>query len=158
MWTFLGIASFTYLYKKSDTVLTLAPKELVMAAALLLTAGLMLSYTRYFQDQKLRVSQVIHLPLSLLSSLPVINNFIPQSSTGSSEKAENNCKKVRQFIWRRDGFICVDKGRQRDTCMKKTFFVNLTEVKVTIFVLFLFSLEKKRKNAFFSSQLLFKHF
>nr|BDI08703.1 squalene epoxidase [Pagrus major] len=96
MWTFLGIASFTYLYKKSNTVLTLAPKELVMAAALLLTAGLLLSYTRYFHEQKLRVSQVIQFPLSLLSSLPIINNFIPQSSTESSEKAENNSKKSRR--------------------------------------------------------------
>ncbi|XP_010738385.3 squalene monooxygenase [Larimichthys crocea] len=96
MWTFLGIASFTYLYKKSHTVLTFAPKELVMAAALFLTAGLLLSYVRYFHDQKLRVSQVLHLPLSLLSFVPVLNNFIPQSSTQSSEKGEGSCKKSRR--------------------------------------------------------------
>uniref|UniRef100_A0A8C4FCQ8 Squalene monooxygenase n=1 Tax=Dicentrarchus labrax TaxID=13489 RepID=A0A8C4FCQ8_DICLA len=81
MWTFLGIASFTYLYKKSNTVLTLAHKELLMVAALFLTVGLLLSYIRYFHGQKVRVSQVFHLPLSLLSFLPVINHFIPQTST-----------------------------------------------------------------------------
>lgn len=105
MWTFLGIASFTYLYKKSHTVLTFAPKELVMAAALFLTAGLLLSYVRYFHDQKLRVSQVLHLPLSLLSFVPVLNNFIPQSSTQSSEKGEGSCKKVRRLIWIHAEFI-----------------------------------------------------
>ncbi|XP_076592307.1 squalene monooxygenase [Chaetodon auriga] len=96
MWTFLGIASFTYFYKKSDTVLTLAPKELAMAAALLLTVGLLLSYIRYFHDQQQRVSQVFHLPLSLLSFLPVIKQFIPQTSSQSSEKAENHSKQSRR--------------------------------------------------------------
>ncbi|XP_044064522.1 squalene monooxygenase [Siniperca chuatsi] len=96
MWTFLGIASFTYLYKKSSTDLTLAHREFVMAAALFLTVGLLLSYIRYFHGQKLRVSQVFHLPLSLLSFLPVINHLIPQTSTQRSEKAENNSKKSRR--------------------------------------------------------------
>ncbi|XP_051261403.1 squalene monooxygenase [Dicentrarchus labrax] len=95
MWTFLGIASFTYLYKKSNTVLTLAHKELLMVAALFLTVGLLLSYIRYFHGQKVRVSQVFHLPLSLLSFLPVINHFIPQTSTQRSGKAED-CKKSRR--------------------------------------------------------------
>lgn len=98
MWTFLGIASFTYLYKKSDTVLTFAHKELVMAAALFLTVGLLLSYVRYFHGQKLRLSQVFNLPLSLLSYVPVINNLIPQTSARRSEKAANNYKQVRSFI------------------------------------------------------------
>ncbi|XP_037641852.1 squalene monooxygenase [Sebastes umbrosus] len=96
MWTFLGIASFTYLYKKSSSILTLDHRELVMAAALFLTVGLLLSYIRYFHIQKLRVSQVFHLPLSLLSFLPVIKHLIPQTSTQRSDKAENNCKKSRR--------------------------------------------------------------
>lgn len=96
MWTFLGIASFTYLYKKSSSILTLDHRELVMAAALFLTVGLLLSYIRYFHIQKLRVSQVFHLPLSLLSFLPVIKHLIPQTSTQRSDKAENNCKKSQR--------------------------------------------------------------
>lgn len=96
MWTFLGIASFTYLYKKFDTVFSFASKELVMAAVLFLTVGLLLSYIRFFHDQKLRVSQVFHLPLSLLSLFPVINHLIPQTSTQSSKKVENNSKKSRR--------------------------------------------------------------
>ncbi|XP_045900294.1 squalene monooxygenase [Micropterus dolomieu] len=96
MWTFLGVASFTYLYKKSSTVLTLAHKEFVVAAALLLTVVLLLSYIRYFHGQKLRLSQIFHLPLRLLSSLPVVNHLIPQSLTRRSENAENNFKKSRR--------------------------------------------------------------
>ncbi|XP_070821624.1 squalene monooxygenase [Chaetodon trifascialis] len=114
MWTFLGIASFTYFYKKSDTVLTLAPKELAMAAALLLTVGLLLSYTRYFHDQQLRVSQVFHLPLSLLSFLPVINQFIPKTSTQSSEKTENHSKKSRRTRKRVD--IKSSASQSGSTC------------------------------------------
>lgn len=98
MWTFLGVASFTYLYKKSSTVLTLAHKEFVVAAALLLTVVLLLSYIRYFHGQKLRLSQIFHLPLRLLSSLPVVNHLIPQTLTRRSENAENNFKKVRLYV------------------------------------------------------------
>ncbi|XP_056262011.1 squalene monooxygenase isoform X1 [Pseudoliparis swirei] len=93
MWTFLGIASFTYLYKKSSTVLSYAHKELLMAAALFLTVGLLLSYVSYFH--KLRVSQVLHLPLRFLSFVPVINNLIPQTLTQRTQEAENSCKKSR---------------------------------------------------------------
>ncbi|KAG8010323.1 Squalene monooxygenase, partial [Nibea albiflora] len=82
--------------EEMEVILTFAPKELVMAAALFVTAGLLLSYIRYFHDQKLRVSQVLHLPLSLLSFVPVLNNFIPRTSTQSSEKAESSCKKSRR--------------------------------------------------------------
>ncbi|XP_032375315.1 squalene monooxygenase [Etheostoma spectabile] len=103
MWTFLGIASFTYLYKKSNTVFqNLAHKEFVMAAALFLTVGLLLSCVRYFNFQKLRVSRVFHLPLSLLSSLPVINNLIPQTSGQTGEQAESSCKKSRRTRKRAD--------------------------------------------------------
>lgn len=115
MWTFLGIASFTYLYKKFDTVLTLAPMELMMAAALFLTAGLLLSYIRYFHNQRLRLSQMVYLPLSLLSLLPVINHFIPQTSTNNKGK-EENFKKVRRFIWIHA--LCEQRKTQTDKRMK----------------------------------------
>lgn len=97
MWTFLGLASFTYLYKKSHTVLSVAYKELVMAAVLFLTVGLLLSYFRYFHGQKLRVPQVLKLPLSFLSFLPVINHLVPQTASQRSGKAENTSKKVSQL-------------------------------------------------------------
>ncbi|XP_047455660.1 squalene monooxygenase [Mugil cephalus] len=96
MWTFLGLASFTYIYKKSHTVLSLAYKELVMAAALFLIVGLLLSYLRYFHGQKLGVHKILHLPLSFLSFLPVINHFVPQTATQRSRKAESTSKKTQK--------------------------------------------------------------
>uniref|UniRef100_A0A669DBH8 Squalene monooxygenase n=1 Tax=Oreochromis niloticus TaxID=8128 RepID=A0A669DBH8_ORENI len=81
MWTFLGIASFTYLYKKSNMVLSFAQRDLAMVAALFFTAGLLLSYIAYFHGQKLRVSRVLNFFLSSLSLLPVINHLIPQTKT-----------------------------------------------------------------------------
>uniref|UniRef100_A0A665UCR9 Squalene monooxygenase n=1 Tax=Echeneis naucrates TaxID=173247 RepID=A0A665UCR9_ECHNA len=66
MWTFLGIASFTYLYKKSELVLPEANREQLMAAALLLIVGLLL----FFHGHKRTLSEPLHLlqlPLSFLS-------------------------------------------------------------------------------------------
>ncbi|XP_030013840.1 squalene monooxygenase [Sphaeramia orbicularis] len=93
MWTFLGIASFTYLYKKSDTMLNFAHKDWVMAATLCLTIALLMCYIRYFHVQKLRLSQVFSLPLSFLCFIPGINGLIPQSRTKSGDKTEENKKK-----------------------------------------------------------------
>ncbi|CAJ1061903.1 squalene monooxygenase [Xyrichtys novacula] len=90
MWTFLGIASFTYLYKKSNTFLTLAYKELMIAAVLFLSVGLLFQVFRCFNGQRLSGSQVIHLPLRLLSRLPVINTLLPKTSTQWKERAETN--------------------------------------------------------------------
>lgn len=94
MWTFLGIASFTYLYKKFDTVISLTPTELLLAAALLLVLGLLLSYVRYFQ-----VSQVVRLPLSVLALLPFLHNFIPKTSVLTSDGAEKSRRtRKRQHV------------------------------------------------------------
>ncbi|XP_020490685.1 squalene monooxygenase [Labrus bergylta] len=96
MWTFLGIASFTYLYNKSNTFLTYANKELVMVTTLFLTFGLLLQFIRYFHGQKL-TSQVVHFLLRLLSLFPVINNFIPHTSTQSNERSATNSEKSQRM-------------------------------------------------------------
>ncbi|XP_054637608.1 squalene monooxygenase [Dunckerocampus dactyliophorus] len=88
MWTFLGLASFTYLYKKSGFDWSLSQTELVTAIALLLSAGLLLTYFINFHGQK-----VFTLPLSLLSALPVVNHLVPQSQPARSGNADNMCGK-----------------------------------------------------------------
>ncbi|XP_014912883.1 squalene monooxygenase [Poecilia latipinna] len=88
MWTFLGIATFTYIYKKSNMLLNVAHKELLLIAALFLSAGLLISYIRFVQGHKLSVSQIVYLPLSILSALPLVKHFIPQTAAESSKKAE----------------------------------------------------------------------
>ncbi|KAM9308693.1 squalene monooxygenase [Gastrophryne carolinensis] len=48
MWTFLGVATFTYVYKKCDELLLSAPRlELMVAVGLCCTLGLVLSLLRY---------------------------------------------------------------------------------------------------------------
>ncbi|KAM9852585.1 squalene monooxygenase [Aulostomus maculatus] len=102
MWTFLGIASFTYFYKKSNTVLSYVPRELVVAAAVCLTAGLLLlSGVRFFQ--KSRDSQVFNWSL-----LPVVKYFIPHTPTQTSETEENSGRQSRRSRKRVDsGSISV---------------------------------------------------
>uniref|UniRef100_A0A8C5DBV3 Squalene monooxygenase n=1 Tax=Gouania willdenowi TaxID=441366 RepID=A0A8C5DBV3_GOUWI len=80
MWTFLGIASFTYLYKKSESVLNVASRELGMAVVFFLALGLFLSYSRYFQGHKL-----LHFPLSFLSAMPVLSLLIPHTADSSGQ-------------------------------------------------------------------------
>lgn len=93
MWTFLGIVSFTYLYKKFDTFLTSAPLELVLAAVLCLIAGLLLSYIRYFHE--FRLLQVLRFPLGLLASIPVFKHVVPRISTRGKE---NRYIEVRRLV------------------------------------------------------------
>lgn len=95
MWTFLGIASFTYLYKKSNTVLTTMNKEIVVGVTLVLTVALLLAHVRYFDGEKLRLSRAFKSFLSFLSLLPVINHLMPQASTQRSKEAEKSREKVR---------------------------------------------------------------
>ncbi|MEQ2258102.1 hypothetical protein XENORESO_006380 [Xenotaenia resolanae] len=102
MWTFLGVATFTYLYKKSNMLLSLAHKELVLIAALFLTAGLLISYIRFVHGQKLSVSQIVYLPLSVLSFLPLVSRLIPQTAAQTSKKAEKNLKKNKRTRRRAD--------------------------------------------------------
>lgn len=95
MWTFLGVATFTYLYKKSSSVLSYIPKEVVMITAVFVAAGLLLCYVRFFHGQKLTVFQVVHLPFSALSFLPLVNHLVPEKASQRTNKAENSRKKVR---------------------------------------------------------------
>uniref|UniRef100_A0A8C5C4F0 Squalene monooxygenase n=1 Tax=Gadus morhua TaxID=8049 RepID=A0A8C5C4F0_GADMO len=100
MWTFLGIASFTYIYKKCGAVLDYAHKELAIAIALSLFFGLVLLYTRYNKKKTLRLSRFLDLPLDFLSSLPLISNFIPKSSKvkDSLVKGFSYSVSTRRFI------------------------------------------------------------
>ncbi|XP_061529733.1 squalene monooxygenase isoform X3 [Phycodurus eques] len=94
MWTFLGLASFTYLYKKSGAAWTLAQRELVTALVLFLSAGLLLSYFRYFHGRTLSsAAQVFRSALSLLALLPLIHHLIPQSPPERSRNADSTCRK-----------------------------------------------------------------
>ncbi|XP_036395642.1 squalene monooxygenase [Megalops cyprinoides] len=97
MWTFLGIASFTYVYKKCDAVLTYAHKEIVLAALVFFAAGLLLSYTRYRYGQTHKVPQILRVPLELLSSLPLAKRFFKPNCSSSRDTSSKkaSCRRKR---------------------------------------------------------------
>ncbi|KAI1894124.1 hypothetical protein AGOR_G00112590 [Albula goreensis] len=98
MWTFLGIASFTYVYKKCDAVLTYAHKETVLATLIFLSAGLFLSYARYRYGHSYKIPQILRVPLQLLAFLPLAKRFFSSSADctsirGNSPKKESSRRK-----------------------------------------------------------------
>lgn len=93
MWTFLGIASLTYVYKKCEVFVFVAHKELVIALVLLLTLGtVMLTFHRY---RAAKTPQILQLPLEILSVLPFINKIIHKSEISQRHNAAETNKKVR---------------------------------------------------------------
>lgn len=84
MWTFLGIASFTYVYKKCDVFLFWASRELVMASVGFLLVGAILTFYRYWGQ---KTAQILQLPLEILSILPFTNKIIQKSDIYQGNKA-----------------------------------------------------------------------
>lgn len=85
MWTFLGIASFTYIYKKCDALVSYAPRELLVAAVLCVSAGLMITCLG-FRGQKLKAPQFLLKPLKLLTTFPPTKKLFSKSSTDSCSR------------------------------------------------------------------------
>ncbi|XP_034029382.1 squalene monooxygenase [Thalassophryne amazonica] len=87
MWIFLGIASLTYLYKKSE-IFSYLRKELVMAAVLIIAVSLLLSYFSYFHRDKFKMFQVSSLSLG-----PSFLPFLNESSALRRHRAQNTKKR-----------------------------------------------------------------
>lgn len=85
MWTFLGIASFTYIYKKCDALVSYAPRELLVAAVLCVSAGLMITCLG-FRGQTLKAPQFLLKPLKLLTTFPPTKKLFSKSSTDSCSR------------------------------------------------------------------------
>nr|XP_015213686.1 PREDICTED: squalene monooxygenase isoform X1 [Lepisosteus oculatus] len=82
MWTFLGIASFTYVYKKCDAVLHYANKEVALVFLGCCLLASLLSYARYRSGQALP-----SLGLDIPASLPLAR-FFSGRDTDSGSRAE----------------------------------------------------------------------
>ncbi|XP_016095727.1 squalene monooxygenase-like [Sinocyclocheilus grahami] len=85
MWTFLGIASFTYIYKKCDALVSYAPRELVVAAVLCVSVGLIVTCLG-LRGQTLKAPQFLQMPLNLLTSFPPTKKLFSKSSTDSCSR------------------------------------------------------------------------
>ncbi|XP_060756921.1 squalene monooxygenase isoform X2 [Neoarius graeffei] len=93
MWTFLGIASFTYVYKKSDVFVFLARRELLIAALVLLAVGaIILTFHRYHWG--IKTFHLLRLLLEILSVLPFILKIIHKSDITQRNNAAEENKKV----------------------------------------------------------------
>ncbi|XP_076869192.1 squalene monooxygenase [Brachyhypopomus gauderio] len=92
MWTFLGIASFTYIYKKCDALVTYVSTELLVAAVGFITVGLLLTFGRY-RGSTLKVPQILNLPLDILSALPLASKIFPKSNTSNIKSASGANRK-----------------------------------------------------------------
>ncbi|KAL4616987.1 squalene monooxygenase [Arapaima gigas] len=88
MWTFLGIASFTYVYKKCDAVLGHAHRELALAALALVTVFLLLSYARYRGG-----GDALRATLELLHSVPLAKRLF---RTGDPCDGKHGCSLLYQ--------------------------------------------------------------
>ncbi|TRY95550.1 hypothetical protein DNTS_021476 [Danionella cerebrum] len=85
MWTFLGIASFTYVYKKCDALLSGAPLELLLAAGLCASVALMLTCFG-LRAQTLQAPRLLQFSLRLLKTFSTSGNLLSSSGTESSSR------------------------------------------------------------------------
>ncbi|XP_006830764.1 PREDICTED: squalene monooxygenase [Chrysochloris asiatica] len=91
MWTFLGIATFTYVYKKCGDLVTLANKELLLGGLLFLSLGLLLSYRCRQRPQGPlgRKQSQPHFSLAaVLAALPFVGVFWANSPPASETKEQ----------------------------------------------------------------------
>ncbi|XP_008843680.1 squalene monooxygenase isoform X2 [Nannospalax galili] len=102
MWTFLGIATFTYFYKKCGDFITLANKELLLCVLVFLSLGLVLSYRcRHRSAGPLgRQQSGSHFAAfsDILSALPLIGFFWAKGPPESEKKEKLESKRCRKGI------------------------------------------------------------
>nr|XP_004661401.1 squalene monooxygenase isoform X1 [Jaculus jaculus] len=101
MWTFLGIATFTYFYKKCGDF-TLANKELLLCVVVFLSLGLVLSYRCRHRNGGLLGRQQSGSQFAafseILSALPLIGFFWAKSPSGSEKKEKLESRRSRKGI------------------------------------------------------------
>lgn len=107
MWTFLGIASFTYIYKKCDALVSYAPRELIVAAVLCVSVGLMFTCLG-FRGQTLKAPQFLQMPLKLLTRFSPTKKLFFMSRTDGCSRTS---KKVR-YVFDHDQLQSVSTFKQ----------------------------------------------
>ncbi|XP_016071566.1 PREDICTED: squalene monooxygenase isoform X1 [Miniopterus natalensis] len=100
MWTFLGLATFTYFYKKCGDFITLANKELLLCVLVFLSLGLVLSYRCRARSGALPGRQPSRSQLTgfsdILSALPFIGFFWTKSRPGTENKEQLRSRKCKK--------------------------------------------------------------
>ncbi|XP_054446453.1 squalene monooxygenase [Pteronotus mesoamericanus] len=100
MWTFLGLATFTYFYKKCGDVITLANKEVLLCVLVFLSLGLVLSYRcrsrSWALPRRAPSGPQLAILSGVLSALPFIGFFWANPPAGTENKEQlgsRTCKK-----------------------------------------------------------------
>ncbi|NXH85820.1 ERG1 monooxygenase, partial [Edolisoma coerulescens] len=102
MWTFLGIASFIYVYKKCGDLMTYANKEVLLSVLVFFSLGLVLSYRYHFRGprQRQQQKQKSHLGVlsDVLSALPLVGFFWAKPTPGSQQVEQPKCRKGKREV------------------------------------------------------------
>ncbi|XP_062987204.1 squalene monooxygenase [Elgaria multicarinata webbii] len=100
MWTFLGIASFIYVYKKCGDLLSYANKEVLISMVVFFSLGLLLSHRYRSWGLKRQKHRQPHCGMlsNFLASVPLIGFFWTKSRTGSPEVLQPKSRKGRRGI------------------------------------------------------------
>lgn len=96
MWTFLGIASFIYVYKKCGDLLSYANKEVLISMLVFFSLGLLLSRQYRSRGIKQQKHKQPHCGLlsNFLATMPFIGFFWTKSHAGSTEVLQAKSRKV----------------------------------------------------------------
>lgn len=96
MWTFLGIASFIYVYKKCGDLMTYANKEVLLSVLVFFSLGLLLSYRYRFRGPKQQQQQKTHQGMlsDVLSALPLVGFFWAKPTPASQQVEQPKSRKV----------------------------------------------------------------
>ncbi|XP_054241571.1 squalene monooxygenase [Indicator indicator] len=102
MWTFLGIASFIYVYKKCGDLMTYANKEVLLSVLVFFSLGLLLSYRYRFRGpkQQQQQQQKTHLRMlsDVLSALPLVGFFWAKPTPGSQQAEQPKSRKGKREV------------------------------------------------------------
>ncbi|XP_062426599.1 squalene monooxygenase isoform X1 [Rhea pennata] len=99
MWTFLGIASFIYVYKKCGDLMTYANKEVLLSVLVFFSLGLLLSYRYRFRGPR-QQQQKSHLGMfsDVLAALPLVGFFWAKPTRGSQRVEQLKLRKGRREV------------------------------------------------------------
>ncbi|XP_020652178.3 squalene monooxygenase [Pogona vitticeps] len=95
MWTFLGIASFIYIYKKCGDLLNYANKEVLISMLVFFSLGLLLSYLYRSQRKHRQHSGMLS---NFLATVPLISIFWNKSHTGSPGTLQPKSRKGKRGV------------------------------------------------------------
>ncbi|XP_074941901.1 squalene monooxygenase isoform X2 [Phalacrocorax aristotelis] len=99
MWTFLGIASFIYVYKKCGDLMTYANKEVLLSVLVFFSLGLLLSYRYRFRGPK-QQQRKTHLGVvsDVLAALPLVGFFWAKPTPGSQQVEQPKSRKGEREV------------------------------------------------------------